>query len=63
MHHYNPLKAGADDRLDNMIVVCPNHHAEFDHNMIAVDPSGTTIIDRQGKKSATIRFKNGAQFK
>ena len=59
VHHYNPLKASADDELDNMIVVCPNHHAEFDHGMIAVDPSGTAILDRQGKKIADIRFKNG----
>lgn len=59
VHHYNPLKASADDELDNMIVVCPNHHAEFDHGMIAVDPSGTAILDRRGKKIADIRFKNG----
>ena len=59
VHHYNPLMASADDELDNMIVVCPNHHAEFDHNMIAVDSSSTIIIDRRGKKIAGIRFKNG----
>ena len=59
VHHYNPLGASADDDLDNMIVVCPNHHAEFDHGMIAVDPSGTVILDRWGKKIAGIRFKSG----
>ena len=59
VHHYNPLKASADDDLDNMIVVCPNHHAEFDHSMIAIDPSGTIIIDRLGNKIANIHFKNG----
>lgn len=59
VHHYNPLKASADDELDNMIVVCPNHHAEFDHGMIVVDPSGTAILDRLGKKIADIHFKNG----
>ena len=58
VHHYNPLKASAADEEDNMIVVCPNHHAEFDHNMIAIDHDGTTIIDRGGKKIAAIRFKN-----
>lgn len=62
VHHYNPLKVSADDELDNMIVVCPNHHAEFDHGMIAIDPSSTAILDRRGKKIANIYFKNGHQL-
>ena len=59
VHHYNPLKANADDDMGNMIVVCPNHHAEFDYNMIAISDDGTSIVNRAGKKTATIRFKNG----
>ncbi len=59
VHHYNPLKANADDELDNMIVVCPNHHAEFDYNMIAIAHDGTSIIDKKGNKIATIYFKDG----
>lgn len=57
VHHYNPLKANADDHLDNMIVVCPNHHAQFDYNLIAIDHDGTTIIDNNGKKIDTITFR------
>lgn len=58
VHHYNPLKASANDELDNMIVVCPNHHAKFDYNVIAIALDGTSIINTQGKKIGTIHFKN-----
>ena len=56
VHHYNPLKDNADDDIDNMIVVCPNHHAEFDYDLIAIDIDGKSIIDRNGKKIAEIHF-------
>ena len=56
VHHYNPLKDNADDDIDNMIVVCPNHHAEFDYNLIAIDVDGKSIIDRNSKKIAEIHF-------
>ena len=56
VHHYNPLKDNADDDIDNMIVVCPNHHAEFDYNLIAIDIDGKSILDRNGKKIAEIHF-------
>ena len=56
VHHYNPLKDNADDDFDNMIVVCPNHHAEFDYNLIAIDVDGKSIIDRNSKKIAEIHF-------
>ena len=59
VHHYNPLNANADDDLDNMIVVCPNHHAEFDHNLIAIDHDGTNIIDKNGKRITKISFRGG----
>lgn len=56
VHHYNPLKNNADDDIDNMIVVCPNHHAEFDYNLIAIDVDGKSIIDKSGKKITEIHF-------
>ena len=56
VHHYNPLNAGADDDFDNMIVVCPNHHAKFDYNLIAIARDSKSIIDKNGNKIATIRF-------
>lgn len=46
VHHIWPLGEGGLDNFDNMIVLCPNHHAEFDLCAIAIDPKdGMTIID------------------
>ena len=62
VHHYNPLNANADDDFDNMIVVCPNHHAEFDYNLIVIDIDGKSILDKNGNKIATIRFHKDHQL-
>lgn len=39
-HHLRPL--GGDrpgpDVEENILVLCPNHHADFDYGMITVDP-------------------------
>lgn len=56
VHHYNPLNEGGNDDFDNMIVVCPNHHSQFDYKMIAIDMDGDTIIDRQGTPITKIIF-------
>lgn len=56
VHHYNPLKELADDDFDNMIVVCPNHHAEFDYNLIAIDLDGHSIVNHKGDKIGDIHF-------
>lgn len=39
-HHIKPLgrpHEGPDER-SNMLVLCPNHHADFDHGLVHVDP-------------------------
>ena len=56
VHHYWPLEEGGDDDPGNMIVMCPNHHAELDYNVIAISNDGTTIINKQGKKIGEIKF-------
>lgn len=45
VHHLMPLGEphNGDDRLENLIVVCPNHHEDFENGMIEVDP-GTLEI-------------------
>lgn len=46
IHHIRPLgdpHHGLDIR-GNMLVLCPNHHAEFDYGTIAIDPSKITSI-------------------
>lgn len=47
VHHIWPLGEGGLDNFDNMIVLCPNHHAEFDLCNIAIDPNnGKTILKK-----------------
>lgn len=59
VHHYNPLEENGNDDVDNMIVVCPNHHAEFDHKIIAIDIDAKNIIDKNGNKIGEIYFHEG----
>lgn len=44
-HHLHPL--GDDppgrDQEDNIIILCPNHHADFDYGVIEVDPDTLEI--------------------
>ena len=60
VHHYNQLSKSLIDSLDNMIVLCPNHHAEFDFGVKLIHYDGKTIIDRKGKETGeTIKFRKG----
>lgn len=59
VHHYNPLEENGNDDVDNMIVVCPNHHSEFDYKVIAIDVDVQSIIDKNGKKIDKITFLEG----
>lgn len=46
VHHIHPLKDGGDDDFDNMLVLCPTHHVEFDYKIIGIDADLETIVDR-----------------
>lgn len=37
-HHLHPLGESGPDRERNILILCPNHHADFDYGMIEVDP-------------------------
>jgi hypothetical protein len=45
-HHIKPLGGifQGPDTLDNLIVLCPTHHAEFDFGSIAIDPFNDRIL-------------------
>ena len=59
VHHYNPLKKRADDDYGNMLVLCPNHHAEFDFRVKFIHRDGITIINQNGKETGeTIKFRD-----
>ena len=49
-HHLKPLAQIHDgpDIKENIIILCPNHHIEFDYGVIAINPSDLqTIIHKQ----------------
>ncbi|MBN1328663.1 MAG: HNH endonuclease [Candidatus Heimdallarchaeota archaeon] len=51
VHHIKPLgkKHNGPDKLSNMIVLCPNHHVEFDYGVIALDPEKLKVIHKNRK--------------
>lgn len=44
-HHVRPLGRPHDgpDAESNLLVLCPNHHADFDYGLVAVDPDSYRI--------------------
>jgi hypothetical protein len=56
VHHYNPLEEDGPDDISNMIVVCSNHHAEFDYKMMAIDIDERSLINKKGNKVGEITF-------
>ena len=59
-HHLKPLGGehkGADSE-SNMLVLCPNHHAQFDMMEIAIDPAdGKTVVDSKGQILGELLFR------
>lgn len=45
VHHLMPLGKPHDgpDVPENLVVVCPNHHEDFEHGMLTVDPQSLEI--------------------
>jgi 5-methylcytosine-specific restriction protein A len=46
VHHLKPLADDGPDVPGNVVVVCPNHHADFENGMLTVDPE-TLEIDHE----------------
>jgi predicted restriction endonuclease len=56
-HHIKPLeKHLGPDSSDNIIVLCPNHHVEFDYGVLAINPKTLEII-HQNKNSEFVNKK------
>ena len=58
VHHLHPLKDGGDDDFDNMLVLCPTHHVEFDYKVIGIDSDKKTIINKNGDKIGILTMAN-----
>lgn len=59
VHHLRPLKEGGDDNYGNMIVLCPNHHAEFDYRAVGISRDGLTIVDWRGREVGRVTTARG----
>ncbi len=61
VHHIWPLgkkPIGGDDDYENMLVLCPTHHAEFDYTVIKISNNGENIIGK-GADTKKLFFKEG----
>jgi predicted restriction endonuclease len=63
-HHVRPLALAhrGRDRRDNLIVLCPTHHAEFDYGVLALTPNGRHVIHldtRDDVHGARVHFERG----
>ena len=59
VHHLHPLKDGGVDDFGNMLVLCPNHHAEFDYKVIGIKDDKKTVVDFNGDIVGTLTMMNG----
>lgn len=59
VHHLRPLKENGDDSYGNMLVLCPNHHVEFDYSVIGISEDGSTIVDWRGREIGKITTASG----
>ena len=50
VHHIHPLHLDGPDILENMIVLCPNHHVLFDKGCININLEKTTVSYLDGKE-------------
>jgi predicted HNH restriction endonuclease len=59
VHHFWPLQYGGDDDKKNMLVVCPNHHKEFDFCSIALLEDGISVMNLENKIIFTLKTRDG----
>ena len=63
VHHVWPMADNGDDDFDNMLVLCPNHHTEFDYRIIQFDSKDNNLInDLKGANLGIISFKKGHEL-
>jgi len=63
-HHIKPLgnPHNGPDEINNLVILCPNHHAEFDRGLIAIHPDTLEIIHIDSKNQyfgLTLHLGNG----
>ena len=61
-HHVWPLQHDGDDDLNNILVLCPTHHAEFDYKVLKISKDGKKIVDKTGNVVYTLHFESGHEI-
>ncbi|HIE25429.1 MAG TPA: hypothetical protein EYP74_05440 [Anaerolineales bacterium] len=61
-HHIHPRGLGGDDKLENMICVCPNCHVKLDYRIIPLDKSKIYFLDKHPIGDAYIAYHNETYF-
>ena len=61
-HHVWPLQHDGDDNPNNMLVLCPTHHAEFDYQVLKISKDGKKIVDKTGNAVYTLHFESGHEI-
>jgi hypothetical protein len=58
-HHIQPLgnPHNGPDVAGNIMVLCPNHHVEFDYGLIAINPKNLQLIYANSCKSCDYEFR------
>lgn len=61
-HHLKPLNEGGPDDIANIVILCPNHHADFDYGQIKVHPESLDVThayeDERGMSLTVISGHN-----
>ncbi|MBI5789699.1 MAG: HNH endonuclease [Candidatus Schekmanbacteria bacterium] len=57
-HHLKPLgnDHNGSDKAGNIIVLCPNHHVEFDYGVVAINSKTLTVISNNEFSGKKISF-------
>jgi hypothetical protein len=57
-HHLHPLGENGPDVKGNIIILCPNHHAEFDYKTVAINPISYKIehIDNENEFNEKLAY-------
>jgi hypothetical protein len=64
VHHLRPLGGGhaGKDNIDNMLVLCPTCHAEFDLLIVGLNPHTGLVTRFDGKSRGRLTFRPGHQL-
>lgn len=58
-HHLHPLGEDGRDDEENILVLCPNHHSDFDYGLVKIDPDTYDITHKYETGHGSLRMVPG----